>query len=51
MATVMRFEDVVAWQEARELARIVYAMTRKGMLAKDFGMRDQIQRAAKLLNL
>jgi len=46
MATFKRFEDIVAWQEARELARIVYGLTRKGALAKDFGMRDQIQRAA-----
>ena len=46
MGTIKRFEEIVAWQEARVLARIVYGLTRGGMLSKDFGMRDQIQRAA-----
>ena len=34
------------WQEAREFARLVYALTRCGAFAKDFGLRDQIRRAA-----
>lgn len=46
MGTVTRFEDLVAWQEARRLASVIYSLCRKGSLAKDFGMRDQIQRAA-----
>jgi len=46
MGTIKRFEDIVAWQKARELARMVYVMTREGSLSKDFGMHDQIQRAA-----
>ena len=46
MATIKRFEEIKAWQEARELARFVYSVTRKGSFAKDFGFRDQIQRAA-----
>lgn len=46
MATVKRFEDLVAWQEARKLAARVYKLCRKCAVAKDFGMRDQIQRAA-----
>lgn len=43
MATVKRFEDFLCWQRARELTRTVYA-TFKG--CRDFGFRDQIQRAA-----
>ena len=46
MATIKRFEEIKAWQEARELARLVYGVTRNGPLAKDFGLKDQIQRAA-----
>ena len=46
MATIKRFEEIKAWQEARELARLVYSVTRKGSFAKDFGLKDQIQRAA-----
>ena len=46
MATIKKFEEIIAWQEARRLAAKVYSLTRTGPLAKDFGMRDQIQRAA-----
>jgi four helix bundle protein len=41
-----RFEDIEAWQHARQLTRMVYAATSDGMFAKDFGLRDQMQRAA-----
>ncbi len=43
---VERFEDLIAWQRARRLTRVVYAATHQGGFAKDFGLRDQIQRAA-----
>jgi hypothetical protein len=42
----MRFEDLEGWQKARELTRDVYSLTRKGELARDFGLSSQIQRAA-----
>src|SRR5262245_36084297 len=43
---IERFEDVVAWQKARLLTREVYAAAKLGDFKKDFGLRDQIQRAA-----
>jgi len=46
MATIKRFEEIKAWQEARELAALVYGITQTGPIAKDFGLRDQIRRAA-----
>ena len=46
MASVERFEDLVAWQRARELARQVYATSRSGPFSKDHGLSGQIQRAA-----
>lgn len=46
MATIERFEDIEAWKKARELARDVYALSSDGPLARDFGLRDQIRRAA-----
>jgi four helix bundle protein len=46
MATIQRFEDVEAWQKARELTNAVYSCSGKGAFAKDFGLRDQIRRAA-----
>jgi four helix bundle protein len=42
----MTFEDLDAWKSARELVQAVYAMTRDNNLSKDYGLRDQIQRAA-----
>ncbi len=46
MATVERFEDLDVWQNARKLTNHVYDHTRKEPFSKDFGLRDQIQRAA-----
>lgn len=39
------FEEIEAWKTGRELTREVYALTRQGAFMKDFGLRDQIQRA------
>jgi len=46
MALVKKFEDIIAWQEARKLVSSIYRLTSSGALAKDYGMRDQLQRAA-----
>jgi four helix bundle protein len=46
MAQIERFEDIEAWKNARELTRTLYEVTSKGALARDFGLRDQIRRAA-----
>src|SRR5205814_424185 len=46
MAKILRFEDIEAWQRARELTRKVYNVSKTGFFAKDFGLRDQIQRAS-----
>jgi len=45
MAKIEKFEDIEAWQRARQLAKAVYAITSEGKFARDFGLRDQIQRA------
>ena len=46
MPTIIRFEDIEAWQTARELTRMVYSLTDQGNFAKDFGLKNQIQRAS-----
>jgi len=46
MASIERFEDVGAWQTARALVQHIYNVTTHGAFARDFGMRDQPQRAA-----
>jgi len=43
---IERFEDIEAWQLARELTRKVYELTKKDKFARDFGLRRQIQDAA-----
>ncbi len=46
MATIKRFTDIAAWQKARELVNLIYNLTRVGAFSKDWGLKDQIQRAA-----
>ncbi|GJQ35261.1 MAG: four helix bundle protein [Anaerolineales bacterium] len=46
MAMIQKFEDIQAWQEARVLVKMIYKLTNKDNFSKDFGMRDQIRRAA-----
>ena len=41
-----RFEDIEAWQLARELARKVYRLTKKPKFTRDYGLKRQIQDAA-----
>jgi four helix bundle protein len=41
-----RFEEIEAWQLARELTRKVYALTNKSKFARDYGLMRQIQNAA-----
>lgn len=46
MARIERFEEIEAWQTAREMTRLVYQLTNQGAFARDFGLRDQMRRAA-----
>jgi four helix bundle protein len=46
MATFKKFEDIEAWKKARELTKRIYRTAKIGEFAKDFGLRNQICRAA-----
>jgi len=46
MSTINRFEDIQAWQKAREVSSAIYKICKSGELATDFGLRDQIRRSA-----
>jgi len=46
MSGFQRFEDIEAWQKARELTKQIYALSNDGQFARDFGLRDQIRRAS-----
>lgn len=43
---IERFEDIEAWQLAREFAQKVYHVTKKPGFATDYGLKRQIQYAA-----
>jgi four helix bundle protein len=46
MTRITRFEDIDAWQKARELTRRVYEVSSEGQFSRDFALRDQIRRVA-----
>jgi four helix bundle protein len=46
MASIVRFEEIGAWEKSRELTRQIYAITNGGKLSRDYGLRDQIRRAS-----
>jgi four helix bundle protein len=43
---INRFEDFIAWQKARLLTAEIYNVTDREKFARDFGLKDQIRRAA-----
>jgi four helix bundle protein len=43
---VERFEDLQAWQKARQLTKEIYSVTSQGKFTRDFGLTSQIQRAS-----
>ena len=46
MGAIYRFEDIKAWQLAREIVRNIYRVTQRSDFSKDYGLKDQIRRAA-----
>lgn len=44
--TIKRFEEIEAWQKARNLTRAVYKITGRPSFSKDFSLKDQIRRAS-----
>ena len=44
--SVSRFEDLLVWQRAKELSICVYTACGQGRFSRDWGLRDQMQRAA-----
>jgi len=46
MASPEAFEDLDAWKQARELTNAVYQMCRTDPFSRDYGLSDQLRRAA-----
>src|SRR5437588_11937876 len=45
-ATISKFEDIESWKCARSFANEIYRLSGTGNFARDFGLKDQIRRAA-----
>ena len=43
---IKKFEDIDVWKKARKLVNMIYDLTSKSLFKRDFGLRDQIQKAA-----
>ena len=43
---IEKFEELIAWQKARKLTAKIYEVTNEGSFAKDYGLKDQVRRAA-----
>lgn len=43
---IERFEDIQAWQKARELVTRIYNVPNKSDFAKDYSLKDQLRRAS-----
>lgn len=43
---IEKFEDLDSWKVTRDLTKSIYALTNKSAFNKDFGLKDQIQRAS-----
>jgi four helix bundle protein len=41
-----KFKELKVWQQAKDLAVYIYKMTEDGNFARDYGLKDQIRRAA-----
>lgn len=46
MGTFRRFEDIVAWQKARQMTNSIYELSSVEKFSRDFALRDQMRRAA-----
>jgi four helix bundle protein len=43
---IRSFEDLVVWQKAMAFVKEIYLVTEEGGLKRDFGLKDQLRRAA-----
>jgi len=46
MAKIKKFEDIESWKRARKLTNDIYAVSGQNKFLRDFGLKDQIRRAA-----
>ena len=51
MSSIKKFEDINAWQKARELTSDIYHITDEGEFSNDFTLRNQIKKASTSIML
>ncbi|MDF1526635.1 MAG: four helix bundle protein [bacterium] len=45
MSKITRFEDLLTWQKARELIRVILTLTKSEEFSRDFALKNQLCRA------
>jgi four helix bundle protein len=45
MSPFKKFEEILAWQKARQLCKEIYLITNTGKFGNDFSLKDQIRRS------
>lgn len=46
MAKFSKFEEIQAWQKAKDVTLQIYELTNEEKFGRDFGLKDQIRRAS-----
>ncbi len=46
MAAFTKFEEIGAWQKARELAALIYSLTNREQFGGDYALKNQLRRSA-----
>jgi four helix bundle protein len=46
MSTINKFEDILAWQKAREMIKSIYELTDADKFSRDFTLKNQILSAS-----
>ncbi len=46
MSAIQKFEEIKAWQKARDLTNEIYHVSKKGEFTKDFTLQNQIKKAS-----
>lgn len=46
MSKIEKVEDLISWQKSKDLTIEIYKITKNNAFAKDFGLCNQIQKAA-----
>lgn len=46
MTAFKSFDEIIAWQKARELTKLIYLVSSNDKFDKDFSLKDQIRRSA-----